>query len=317
MNRSQPGMQTYTRRCFNHDYRMPGIYHIILKKTASCSSFGSVAGDPHIPFGNEGCARIARTPLGNIIQKEVYDIPQYHPEIRILQYVVMPDHVHILIHLKEYSGKHIGYYIGNLKSAVIRRWKDKNPDACMIPVFEENYTDRPLFKGRSLDALYIYIRENPHRLAVRIMFPQFFTRINERVIAGEKCQAYGNIFLLDNPLKSAVIIHRSYSAEERRVLREEWLSVAPDDGVLVSPFISKDEKEIRTAAEQAGGKIILITDIPFGERYKPARHHFSQCEQGNLLIISLPPLPGSDQARSLSRERCLRMNKFAETLASS
>lgn len=48
----------YHKRAFAHNYRAPFIYHIILKKTENCESFGSVKGDARIPFGSPGCARI-------------------------------------------------------------------------------------------------------------------------------------------------------------------------------------------------------------------------------------------------------------------
>lgn len=79
--------------------------------------------------------------------------------------------------------------------------------------------------------------------------------------------------------------------------------------MLVSPFISQAEKEIRAAAEEAGGRFILITNEPMGERYKPSGRDFELCEAGRLLIISAGI--GGD----LSRSACLAMNNMAKILA--
>lgn len=93
--------------------------------------------------------------------------------------------------------------------------------------------------------------------------------------------------------------------------RAEWLYTADNGGVLVSPFISKREKEIRYEAEQAGGRLILITHDAFGDRYKPAAHDFALCAEGRMLIISLarPPKP------SLSRPDCMEMNALAALIS--
>ena len=37
----QGGGHSYHRRAINHDYYAPFIYHIILKKTKDCESFGT------------------------------------------------------------------------------------------------------------------------------------------------------------------------------------------------------------------------------------------------------------------------------------
>ena len=93
--------------------------------------------------------------------------------------------------------------------------------------------------------------------------------------------------------------------------RDRWLYSAANGGVLVSPFISKREKEIRTAAEQAGGRLILITPDAFGERFKPAAHDFNLCSEGRMLMVSLG-LPASP---AVTRDVCLSMNAVASGVA--
>ncbi|MBD5371337.1 MAG: hypothetical protein HDR80_09385 [Bacteroides sp.] len=67
-------------------------------------------------------------------------------------------------------------------------------------------------------------------------------------------------------------------------------------------------KQIRTQAEEVGGKFILITNEAFPERFKPAAHDFNPCESGRPLIIA-PTL-----TFPVSRENYLRMNALAEWL---
>lgn len=123
-------------------------------------------------------------------------------------------------------------------------------------------------------------------------------------------QAYGNLFHLRNPDKYAVKLSRSHTLNQKEELKKLWLSEAIKGSILVSPFISKEEKEIRDLVESRGGKFILIQHQAFGPRYKPPGHLFELCENGRVLIISL----GLPPKTSLSREICVRMNSLAEAL---
>lgn len=180
---------------------------------------------------------------------------------------------------------------------------------CNFPIFEKGYNDRIIYKDRSLDSIFKYIRENPHRLAVRKMYPDFFRRVRNITINGRRCQSYGNQFLLRCPFKEQVVVHRADDEATRRVMRERWLYAAANGGVLVSPFISPAEKAVRAEAEEAGGRVILISNNPFAERYKPNVRDFDLCCRGRLLIVT--PAGGEWAGEKVSREVCMAMNALA------
>lgn len=306
------GIHSYHRRSFYHDYHNPFIYHIILKKRKGCEAFGSISGDAGIQYGNPGCAVVNESPLGITIAKTVLRLPHDFPILKLHQFCVMPDHLHLLLQVLFRSDKHLDFYIAYLKERIAERYSTQtqqliNPDY----IFEKGYCDKPLYDDRSLDGWYRYIRENPHRLAMRRQYPRFFQRIRNLKIGSYECQAYGNLFLLRNPDKIAVKISRRYSEEEKLKKKKLWIESASNGTVIVSPFISPAEKAIRCEVEALGGKIILITHEAFPELYKPAKHDFSLCSEGRLLIISL----GKPAPAPLTRADCLTMNGLAETLA--
>ena len=160
--------------------------------------------------------------------------------------------------------------------------------------------------------MFRYIRENPHRLAMRQQFPHFFQRSRKLSIGDKDYEAYGNLFLFRNPDKEAVKISRKFTPAEVTNKKNSWLSAASMGTILISPFISRAEKEIRTEAESLGGKIILITHEELGERFKPAAHDFTLCSEGRLLIISL----GLPAKKPLTREICNEMNALALAISS-
>lgn len=308
----ETGKHSYHRRSFSHDYFSPFIYHIIIKKAAKCELFGSVYGDARIAPGKPGCAEIRESELGKIIAKTIIHLPYEYPVIKLHQFCVMPDHVHLLIQVLFRSYRHLDFYIDGLKAKIAGKYsKIRNLSVKEEEIFELGYCDKPLYDNRSLDALFRYIRENPHRLAMRQQFPQFFQRVRKLKINGTEYEAYGNLFLYRNPDKNAVKISRKFSPEEKQQKKSQWLSAASKGTILVSPFISKEEKGIRAEAEGLGAKIILIIHEAFSERFKPSFREFNLCTEGRMLIISL----GLPQNTPLSRGECVRMNALAEMIA--
>lgn len=285
-----------------HDYSAKSIYHITLLKSPEMPAFGSLAGDWQIPAGAPGSPYIASSPLGKAVKETLRELPLIHPALKLYSYALMPDHLHLLIRVEANLDEILGRKIGRFKDRVNKR-------VGAIGVFAPGFNDQILTASRSLDLIFNYIRSNPYRLAVRKANPDFFRRINNLTLGNTPCQAYGNIHLLDNPFKDQVIVHRADSAESFANMKEHWLYTAANGGVLVSPFISPREKEVREEAERNNGRFILITNAPLAERQKPAGRNFDLCAQGRLLIIA--PMT----AMALNRGCCLKMNSMAKELA--
>lgn len=299
-------MNTKTLRAPWHDYQSCCIYMVTINKAPGVENFGILAGDTQIPIGNTGSPFISSSPIGTSIKAIIRNFRDIEPAARILQYALMPDHLHLLIHIEERTEKTLGQIMAQFKTAV-------NNKAGMDHVFDNGFNDQILKPGRKLDVLFKYLQQNPYRLAVRRNHPKYFQRLSTLSIGGRCCQAYGNIQLLDNPFKEQVVIHRADSVEKRERNRQLWLYTAANGGVLVSPFISPDEKLIRKEAETFNGSFILITHEPFGERYKPTGHNFDLCNAGRLLLISPLGLPDKHK---ITRQQALFLNQIAATIAS-
>ena len=310
----ETGEHSYHRRVFKHNYFAPFIYHIILKKQVKCERFGEVVGDARIPYGSIGCADINESILGSIIAKSIVHLPHEFPILKLYQFKMMPDHVHILLEVKDWSPVHLDNYIDALRDNIANKYsKLKGEKISNEEIFQPGYCDKPLLLKISLDGWYNYIRENPHRLAMRIQFPQFFQRVRNLRIGDKDFEAYGNLFLFRNPDKIAVKMSDKYSEVYRKERFQTYFSHFMTGTIMVSPFIHRDEKLIRSKAEENGGKIILIKHEKFQDIYKPAKHDFNQCSKGNLLIISMGYPEGTILSRKISKE----MNELASLIASS
>lgn len=289
-----------------HDYKARQIYHITLMKRPEVIPFGRLAGDWRLKPGTPGSPYLLASPLGKIIKDSLREISLIHPSLRIYQYALMPDHLHLILSAETPLDDIIGRKLAVLKVLINKR-------ADSPGVFEKGFNDQILTSTRNLNVIYTYLRENAYRLAIIRANPDFFSRINTIFINGLACQAYGNLHLLGNPFKDQVVIHRADTPVQLADKRDRWLHTAANGGVLVSPFISRSEKALRAEAEDLGGMFILITHESFPERFKPAAHDFDLCSEGRLLIISL----GLDKETHLSRSLCLSMNDLAEKIGKS
>ncbi len=283
-----------------HDYRSRCIYHITIGKAPGCPVFSHISGEVSNPL-------VSRTPIGEIIEREIVNIPNLCPLLQICQYVIMPDHIHFAIFARDYLPWALGRYIGMMKVKSGQAIRTAYPQ--IKDIFTPDFHDRYLRPFHSLHTIINYIRENPKRLLERRLNPDFFMRINNLQINGTLWQAFGNIQLLHNPFKAPVVIHRADTEQLRAAKQRRWKHISENGGVLISPFISPAEKEVRRECEATEGKIILLTNAPLAEREKPAAHDFEQCSAGRLLILApMEPLtPG--------RETFLYLNRVAECMA--
>ena len=110
-----------------------------------------------------------------------------------------------------------------------------------------------------------------------------------------------------------VVVHRRDTPQQRASNRARWIYIAANGGVLVSPFISEAEKAIRNEAIENGGRIILLSKISFGERYKPSGAEFDLCAEGRLLILT--PWQGQQLSRNITREQALFLNELSQKIA--
>lgn len=287
-------------RAFNHDYRSKCIYHLTLTKTPGAPVFSSVV-------ATDSGATTELTPVGVALSRVLRVIPSLHPALRLLQYVIMPDHLHLLLQVTEPTPRVLGRYVGMLKVRITQRVTSE----CALsgPVLAEGFHDRILRPFHSLQHIYDYIRDNPRRLLVRRLHPEYFRRVNMITLGNTQWMAYGNVALLDNPFKEAVAVHRADTTAVKQANRARWLHTAVNGGVLVSPFISPDECDLRREAEELGARLIVLGYTPFKERFKPAARDFGLCEAGRLLLLApFSPMPPT-------RSTFLWLNKWAADIA--
>ena len=209
-----------------HDYRAKCIYHITLLKSPETEPFGRLGGNCEIPPGNHGSSYLIASPTGRHIKEALRKLPEIHPSLRLFQYALMPDHLHMLLSVESTLDEILGRKLAIFKVMVNRL-------AGAEHVFLKGFNDQIIGPNRKLDDIFRYLRENPYRLAVRRAHPESFRRITTMEIGGLPYSAYGNLQLLDNPFKEQVVVHRADDRDTRARNRERWLHCAANGGVLI------------------------------------------------------------------------------------
>lgn len=319
-------------------WRGIGIYHVTLTVPSREPLLGTLV----IPQNDPTLAHVIRTALGEAIVEELYVMCKHYPAIRILQFCLMPDHLHAIIHVTRVMDTSIrnvirGYWQGvkkhgraftlsispELNSGTTDKGAgttDKGAEVFFpFPVFTERPFIRPLSRRGQLDTMMRYVQMNPQRLATKRLKPGFF-RVQREMVIGERSYAgVGNATLLMAERFEAVHVRRAMVQKAEQgddVPLRDYMNgcvlAARKGVVMVSPFISPQEKQVMEVLVRENLPFILLTDNGFREYYKPTDTLFDACAAGRVLILS--PWEYDADKRHISREDCVALNRMAEEI---
>jgi len=183
------------------------------------------------------------------------------------------------------------------------------------PLFEPGYNDRILTDAAQLDRWKRYLADNPRRLWLKRNNRAFFTILRDWHLAGYTLQSVGNHQLLRHPDKQVVRWHRYYKSQPEvwQRLRNQWLDCAAQGGVLISPAIAPEEREVMNTAMENGYRVVMVKDNGFSDNYKPTGKYFDLCAAGTLLEVS--PWDYRTEKREMTKTFATYMNNLAEELA--
>lgn len=304
------------RRAFWNDYKSRRIYMVTITRNSRLNTpFSRVTYAGH---DNDGRIKAITQPsdYGKIISEELYRMERFFNEIKLLKNEIMPDHMHFIIFVKERLDIGLGGVVKFFKGNCTKRLREVFPkfEEMGISVFGSGYNDRIVYREGALDIMMNYVTDNPRRLLLRQMYPSYFRKACRLKIGERVFDAYGNLDLLYEPIKSPLIVSRRFTVQEKNEYENEWYETARCVGALVSPFISESEKEKRNTLLREGASAIHIVDYRFGERYKPSGKMFDLCAAGRLLLLS--EICTQTEEKEMSRLRALHMNDTARWLVS-
>ena len=148
------------RRKPTQDYAFPGYYFVTIVTAERAPIFGTL---------RDGLVQL--NSLGKALERIIKNLPQYHSNIRVDRFIVMPDHVHMILQIlpfevQVFKKRRFGwvpkgslpYVIRNLKGDVTR-WSRRHDGP--YHVWQSNYHDVIITQRKQLYAFRKYIELNP------------------------------------------------------------------------------------------------------------------------------------------------------------
>ena len=306
-----------------------GIYHVTLTVPSREPLLGTLV----IPDNDPKQARVERTELGNALVDCLWTVPKFHPDVRIISFDLMPDHLHTIWHVVRsmptgiksvvrgfwQAVKQIGRNYSMSVSPNVIRDNEHRP---ANPIFTEMPFIRPMSRSGQLDTMIHYTWLNPQRLATKRLMPDYF-RVQEGIeIAGRTYSGVGNSELLQRAkympvhVRSTMVDEAMHGDNQRlRDYMNGCVIAARQGTVMVSPFISQQEQAVMAVLLKEELPFIYIADNGFRDYYKPSAALFDAVARKQVLILS--PWEYDPHKKHVSRAECVAMNKMAEEVCSS
>ena len=261
---------------------------------------------------------IILSPLGERVKECLENMPHAIPQIDLVCYAIMPNHIHFIVAVRSKMQRSIKMIIrsfmsmtSNIMHRMIKegtvKWSNENT----VSQKDRGDKDAPLWKPGScvgicqtyqkLHTRIGYVLENPSFSILESERPYFMERTMRLTIASREYCTYGNILLLKEPDRMQVFCHRKHSiTNEPYHLTQDFLNekqvildASANGVVIVTSGISPGEQDLMWTVLKGGGNVINIQkdEIPINDKWHPDRERRLYCSQGNLLVLSVKDLP--------------------------
>ena len=112
--------------------------------------------------------------MGQIVQKNIEGIPTHFSSVKIDKYVVMPNHIHMIVVLgcqgNTENKVRLDTVIGLLKSGITKQIRLKNPK---IDIWQRSFHDHIIRNQLEYEKIWAYIDTNPQLWDKDCFFAQF------------------------------------------------------------------------------------------------------------------------------------------------
>ena len=143
-------------RLTEYDYSTPNAYFITVctekRKNLFWMDVGAIIDRPkNVPLTN----------LGIIAQRCIEDIPKHYPAISVDHYVIMPNHIHLLLQINtDVNGRSM---IAPTISTVVRLMKGTVSKQAGFAVWQKGFYDHVIRNDNDYRDIWNYIEGNPSK----------------------------------------------------------------------------------------------------------------------------------------------------------
>ena len=130
-------------------YTQAAYYFVTVCCKGKASFFGRIVGN-----GLDRSAAVCLSRCGEIADADLRALPQHFPGVQVLKYVIMPDHLHLILALDGQSAS-VPQILASYKSGVSRK--------CGRAVWQKSYYDHVIRGRRDFEEIWQYIDNNPQK----------------------------------------------------------------------------------------------------------------------------------------------------------
>ncbi len=152
----EPYLYRRPNRKKGHDYSQNGVYFLTI-----CIDGKKCILSRIVPSGSETIPpSLQLSDIGNTVENELIRLGQTYPSLRVDHYVVMPNHVHLLLSLddpdQDAAGRvTIANAVNQFKGAVTKKLGFR--------IWQKGYHDHIIRDERDYERRWRYIDDNPRR----------------------------------------------------------------------------------------------------------------------------------------------------------
>lgn len=111
------------RRSDLNDYYGRHIYMVTMAVEGRRPLLGRLVGDVKAGCDGEDAPRVVPTALGQEVTRCWEQIPHFHPEVRLLAFQLMPDHLHGILFVQKAMEEHLGQVISGFKAGCNKAYR--------------------------------------------------------------------------------------------------------------------------------------------------------------------------------------------------
>ncbi len=153
-----------------YDYATPGAYFVTIcthEKRCILSDIAAVG---------EGLAppAVSLSTIGRIVEEQLSDLPRRFPSVSVDRYVIMPNHVHLLLSLSESTGGASPSPTLTDVICVLKSMTTRLSSSCLgaAPLWQRSFHDHVVRGQRDYDEIWKYIEANPARWRDDRFYPE-------------------------------------------------------------------------------------------------------------------------------------------------
>lgn len=205
MQQKEKSLAPALRRDAHTNY-CEGYFHVTLNVRDEAPVLGFLRGCAGVKDGEENAPRVVLSKLGEKVKERWEACATFYPDVELVEFQIMPEHVHCLLYLKPGNRKHLGRFINGFmigcthgywdvmgipwremteamgSARAHKGWQDADHTRSYRgpALFMRGYNDVEAVTPEEVETKKRYIRENPMRRQLKGLNRDVFTIVRNQ-----------------------------------------------------------------------------------------------------------------------------------------